>query len=161
MPHIFCNCRHMKKAILLTVICWLMTVSCSRIVEPEFRQLENFRVRSLGLDQVTIGLGMTFYNPNSFTVTVKETGAKVYLDKVFLGDFIQDSAVAVGDKTDFTIPLSGTIPLTTFLKMNLTDIHKRQVLIQADGSTKVGKAGIFISKTIRYAGRHRLGQVKL
>ena len=150
----------MKAAIFSGIVFAVLSLGCSKIVEPEFRNLKNFRVKSLELDQVTIGLGMTFYNPNHFTVTVKETAAKVYLDKVFLGDFTQDTTVEVGNEANFTIPLSGTIPLTTFLQMNLKDIHKRQVLIQADGSTKVGKAGIFITKDIRYAGQHRLGEIR-
>lgn len=134
---------------------------CSKIEEPEFREIRNFKIKSLGLKEVIVGLGMSFYNPNDFTVSVKETGAKVYLDSVFLGDFKQDTIVPVGSKVEFTIPLSATIPVATFFKLNLKDIHKRDVLIQADGSTKVGKAGIFITKAVRYSGRHRLSEIKL
>jgi hypothetical protein len=79
---------------------------------------------------------------------------------VFLGRFVQDSLVDVGKNADFTVPLSGTIPLTTFFQLDMKDIHKREVSIRADGSTKVGKAGIFIIKKIDYQGRHRLSQIK-
>lgn len=149
-----------KRSLLLCLVAFLAQ-SCNQIAEPEFRELENFQVKKLGFDQVTIGLGMTFHNPNNFSVTVKETGADVYIDSVFLGKFSQDTAVAVSQKADFTIPLSGSIPLTTFLKMDMKNIDKREVLIRADGSTKLGKAGIFISKDIQYRGRHRLSDVKL
>lgn len=149
----------MKCRLIFTVFLVVVATSCSRIEEPEFRSLKNIQVKNLGLYQVTIGLGMTFYNPNNFSVTVKETGAKVYLDSVYLGDFSQDTTVAVGDRADFTIPLSGIIPLTRFLKLNLKNIQKRNVLIKADGTTKIGKAGIFISKDIRYEGKHRLAEV--
>lgn len=158
--HNFCFGGAMKCRLIFAVFLVVAATSCSRIEEPEFRSLRNFQVKNLGLDRVTIGLGMTFYNPNNFSVTVKETGAKVYLDSVYLGDFRQDTTVAVDDKADFTIPLSGSIPLTRFLKLNLKNIHKRNVLIQADGSTKIGKAGIFISKNIRYEGQHRLAEVR-
>ncbi|WP_162944833.1 hypothetical protein [Flavisolibacter nicotianae] len=151
----------MKRGHFLLGLLAALALSCNQIAEPEFRELENFQVKKLGFDQVSIGLGMTFYNPNNFSVTVKETGADVYVDSVFLGKFSQDTAVAVSQKADFTIPLSGSIPLTTFLKMDLKDIGNREVLIRADGSTKLGKAGIFISKDIQYSGRHRLSDVKL
>jgi LEA14-like dessication related protein len=151
----------MKMLALFVISVSFAFVGCSKIQEPEFREVREFRVRNIGLEDVTIGFGMTYFNPNNFSVSVKETGAKVYIDSVFLGDFVQDTTIAVGENTDFTIPLSGTITITTFFKMNLKDIHKRAVLIQADGSTKVGKAGIFITKKIRYEGRHRLSQLRL
>ena len=135
--------------------------SCSKIQEPEFIEVRGFRVKNLGLEEVTIGFGMTYYNPNGFSVSVKETGANVYLDSVYLGNFVQDTTVAVQEKSEFTIPLSGTIPLTTFFKLNMKGIDKRQVLIRADGSTKVGKAGLYTTKEITYKGWHRLGQLKL
>ncbi len=139
----------------------ILGAGCTKIEEPEFREIRNFRLKNLGLDEVTIGMGMTYYNPNNFSVSVKETGAKVYLDSVFLGTFVQDTTIAVASKSDFTVPLSGSISLSTFLQMDLKDIHKREVLIQANGDTKVGKAGIFITKKIVYSGRHRLNQLKL
>jgi LEA14-like dessication related protein len=103
---------------------------------------------------------MTYFNPNNFTVAVKETGADVYLDSVYLGRFVQDSVVDVGKNSEFTVPLSGSITMTTFFKLDLKDIHKREVTVRADGSTRVGKAGLFITKKIAYSGRHRLSQLK-
>jgi LEA14-like dessication related protein len=144
--------------ILITLLTFLP--ACSRIEEPEFRAVDSFRVLNLGLEEVKIGFGMTYFNPNNFAVTVKETGADVYLDQVFLGKFNQDSMVNVGSRADFTVRLSGTIPLSTFFQLNLKDIHKREVSVRADGSTKVGKAGIFITRRIDYQGKHRLDQVR-
>jgi LEA14-like dessication related protein len=150
----------MARTTLFLIFATTTLLSCSKIEEPEFRALERIQVTNLGLEAISIGFGMTYYNPNNFTVTVKETAANVYLDGTLLGQFSQDSAVDVGQKSDFTVVLSGTIPLSTFLQMNLKDIHKREVSIVADGSTKVGKAGIFIDRKIAYRGKHRLDQIE-
>lgn len=151
----------MRNRIFFLLWVTALLFSCSKIQEPEFVGVRDFRVRNLGLQEVTIGFGMAYYNPNGFSVSVKETGAKVYLDSVYLGNFEQDTTIVVNEKSAFTVPLSGTIPLETFFKLNMKDIHKRQVLIRADGSTKVGKAGLYITKAITYQGWHRLGQLKL
>lgn len=104
---------------------------------------------------------MTYYNPNNFAVSVKETAVKVYLDEVYLGEFAQDTVIAVNKKSEFTAPLSGQISMATFLKLDLQDIHKREVSILAEGTTKVGKAGFFITEKVHYEGRHRLSQFRL
>lgn len=103
---------------------------------------------------------MVYYNPNNFSVTVKETDMKVYIDSVFLGNFVQRTTVNVGEKGDFTIPLTGQILVATFLQLDLKDIHKRTVQVQAEGTTKVGKGGIFITKEVQYKGRHRLSDLR-
>ena len=151
----------MRRQLYFVIACALLLYSCVRIEEPEFRAVENFEVKELGLESVNVGFGLTYFNPNNFSVTVKETGADVYLDSMMLGRLVQDSIVEVGKKNNFTIPLSGKIPLQAFLRMNLKDIHRREILLRADGSTRVGKAGIFISQKVKYAGRHRLDQIRL
>lgn len=134
--------------------------SCTSVEEPEFRRVDNFRVFNLGLEEIKVGFEMTHFNPNNFALTAKETEADIYLDSVFLGSFRQDSPVEVNRRREFTIVLTGTIPVATFLEMDLNDIHKRQVLIQVKGSTKVGKAGIFVKRQIGYSGRHRLDKIR-
>jgi len=44
--------------------------------------------------------------------------------------------------------------------MNFQDIGERDILLKADGSAKVGKAGIFVTKAIHYQGKHKLGEIK-
>jgi LEA14-like dessication related protein len=132
--------------------------SCVKIEEPEFREIRDFHIDDVSLQEVQIQFGMAYFNPNEFSVTVKETAAKVYLDSAYLGEFKQDSLVEVKENDEFVVTLSGSLPVTTFFQMNLKDLLKRQVLIHAEGATKVGKAGVFITKKINYQGRHRLDE---
>ena len=131
--------------------------SCKlKIEEPEFRRICNFDVKQLGLLQNTISFDVVFYNPNSFDVTVKEAASDIYLDSIYIGKFAQPAAIEVGKNAEFTLPLSGIVNLSTVLKLNFKDLVNKEVLIRANGSAKVGKAGIFITRPITYQGRHRL-----
>lgn len=131
---------------------------CMKVEEPEFRGIRDFHMGTLSIDSVQIRFGMAYFNPNDFSVTVKETAAKVYLDSIYLGEFRQGSLVDVEENAVFVVPLSGKIPLTSFLEMNIQDLLKRQVLIEAEGATRIGKAGIYVTKRINYQGRHRLDE---
>jgi hypothetical protein len=78
-----------------------------------------------------------------------------------LGKFTQDSLVQVGQNTEFSIPMTGLIATATALKMNFKDINTREILLQARGSVKVGKAGVFVNKNFDYSGHHKLSELKI
>ena len=145
---------------LLPLLALLIMAGCAKVQDPEFRRVEKFRLKNFGLEKVTIGFNVTYFNPNKFGVTVKEAEADVYMDTTYLGKFTQESNVAVSRNADFSIPFSGEIPLQTALKMNIQELSSRPVLLKADGSVKVGKAGIFVSKPVHYEGKHTLDDIK-
>jgi LEA14-like dessication related protein len=139
----------------------LSLAGCKKLKDPEFRRVENLGVKSLGLANATIGFDVTYYNPNGFGVTVKEAAADIYLDSTYLGKFIQDSSINVASEAEFSIPFSGTISLRTALSLDLESLSRKDVLLKADGSAKVGKAGIYLNTPIHYQGWHRLDEIKL
>jgi len=150
----------MKIKSLLPFLALVILSSCKKVKDPEFRRIDHFHVKSLGLQQTTIGFNVTYFNPNNFGVTVKETAADIYMDSVYLGKFIQDSSVAVNKNSEFSIPLSGAVAMKTALQMNFQNIGNRDILVKADGNVRVGKAGIFVTKPIHYQGKHKLSEVK-
>jgi LEA14-like dessication related protein len=150
----------MKLKTLLPFLSLTIVFGCAKVKDPEFRRLDHFRVKSLGIQETRIGFNVTYFNPNNFGVTVKETQADIYLDSVYLGKFLQDSTISVSKNSEFSIPLSGAVSMKTALQMNFQDLGNRDILLKADGSAKVGKAGIFVTKAIHYQGKHKLGEIK-
>jgi LEA14-like dessication related protein len=145
---------------LLPLLLVVLLTGCAKVKDPEFRRVENFRLKNFGLQNAVIGFNVTYYNPNNFGVTVKEAEADVYMDSVYLGKFVQDSSVQVVKNSEFSLPLSGTIELQTALKLDLRSLGERDILLKADGNVKVGKAGIFVNKAFHYQGKHRLDEIK-
>jgi LEA14-like dessication related protein len=129
---------------------------CAQMKDPQFKRLDDFGVKSFGIQQVEIGFSVTYFNPNSFGVTVKEAAADVYVDSVFMGKFSQNAEVPVSKNAEFSIPFSGKVPLANALKLKLGDLSNREVTVKADGTVKVGKAGIFVSRPFNYAGKHKV-----
>ncbi len=158
--HYFCFINVMKR-ILVPLLLAIVFTGCVQVKEPEFRKIEKLRLKNFGITEGVIAFNATYYNPNNFGVSVKEAEADVYIDSVYLGKFVQDSVVQVNKNADFSIPLSGKITLATALKIDLEDIEKRDILLKAIGSVKVGKAGVFVNKPFEYRGRHRLEDLKL
>src|SRR3954454_4010091 len=113
-------------AYLLFVV---MIASCANVKDPEFRRIDHFGLRKIGLQQTTIGFNVTYFNPNNFGVNVKEAEADVYMDSVYMGKFTQDSTVPVQRNSEFSVPFSGSISMQKALQLNLTNIGDRDVLI--------------------------------
>jgi LEA14-like dessication related protein len=138
----------------------LMTLAgCTKIKEPQFRSVGNFHLKNFGLQQAVIGFNVNYFNPNNFGVTVKEAAADVYLDSVYLGKFQQDTIIGVNKNAEFSIPLSGSITLQTVLGLNFQELSRREVLVRANGTVKVGKAGIFLTEPFNYQGKHKLEDI--
>lgn len=130
--------------------------SCGKIQEPEFKRIGDFGIKKLGLKETVVGLSVTYYNPNNFGLIVKEGTFDVYIDSIYLGKFVQPQAVSVQTRADFSIPMEGTIGFDKAVQFNIPALIGKEVLIQAKGAVKVGKAGVFITKDIDYSGRHVL-----
>jgi len=144
-----------KMALYLTLLSIVVFMaSCGKIQDPEFRNLANFGVKKMGLQSATVGFDAVFNNPNSFGLSVKEAAFDIYLDTTYLGRFTQPDIVSVNSKSDFAIPLETTVPFQKAMNMGLEKYLGKEVLVKANGSVKVGKAGVFISKNFNYQGRH-------
>jgi LEA14-like dessication related protein len=163
VAHEFCTYGDMKLKTYFTPLLFVLLVGwagCKEIKDPEFRRIERFRVKSLGLQHATVGFSITYHNPNNFKVSVKEAVADVVLDSIPIGQFTQDSTITVNKSSEFSIPLTGTISLATLRKLDPSSLAFREIPVKATGSVKVGKGGIFVSRPVEYQGRHRL-EIKL
>lgn len=157
--HVICCLVSMRFLKLIPFLSLFVLMGCARVKEPEFRRVDSFHLKNIGLQAAVVAFNVRYFNPNNFGVTVKEAGADVYLDSVYLGKFVQDSSIDVRKDAEFSIPLSGTVSLQTVLNLDLQDLSQREVLLKANGSVKVGKAGIYITRPFTYEGRHRLQDI--
>jgi LEA14-like dessication related protein len=139
----------------------LVFFGCAKVQDPKFRKVGNFRIKGLGLGQTKIGFNLTYFNPNHFGVTVKQAEADVYIDSTYLGRFTQDSAIVVNRNAEFSIPFSGAIALQTALQMDLQNLGNRDIFLKADGSVRLGKAGVFVTRPVHYQGKHRLDEIRI
>lgn len=158
--HNICYLASMKflYTLLLPV---LLLSACANIKAPEFKGIEKFGVRQVTLQSATLGFDVAYFNPNNFGVTVKDAQVDVYLDSVYLGKFNQEQDVSVYQNTVFSIPFTGNISLLNAMNLKPGQWGSRPILLKAEGSVKVGKAGIFVTRPISYEGRHSLNEISV
>lgn len=142
--------------VLALLIGSLALTSCGKIEDPQFRRFEGFGLKHFDFNQPTVGFNVAFYNPNNFGVSVKEAAFDLYVDTVYLGKFTQSNEIAVTPEAEFKIPMEGQVSWAKAINSSLPKLAGKEVDIKADGAVKIGKAGVFISKSLNYKGRHKL-----
>lgn len=147
--------RLLKMSALLFAVIVVIS-ACGKVETPEFRKLNDFKIKKIDLQKADLGFSVTYYNPNKFGVSVKEAEIDVFIDSVYIGKFSQEQEVDVVKKSEFSLPLKGSVSIAKALQLNFKDLSNRQVFVKADGAVKVGKAGVFITRPIKYQGKHQV-----
>lgn len=142
--------------LLFGVLIVVLFVSCGKVQEPQFRRIDNFGVKNVSFQDATVGLQITYFNPNGFGVAVKEADIDLFIDTVFVGKFLQPQQISVGEEAEFSIPIEGKISWRKIAQSNLHKQAGKEVLVKAAGTVKVGKGGVFVNKAINYSGKHVL-----
>jgi LEA14-like dessication related protein len=144
------------KLLLSFLFIALAMASCNKIVEPEFRRVENFAVKNASLGDLTVAFGVVYFNPNRFGVKVKDADLDVYIDSIYVGKFIQPAETVVNEQAEFSIPVEGKVSFQQALKLDITHLVGREVFIRANGNIKIGKGGVYVNQPINYEGRETI-----
>jgi LEA14-like dessication related protein len=151
----------MKKTLFTLTTGLLLLSSCKSgsIKDPEYRDIRNVRLITAGLLQSTAGIDLIYFNPNKFSVQLKEMRGDVYINNFFFGKFEVEEKVFMSKMSEFMIP--------AIIKLNILDIIKNQrdlwkkkdPLIKIEGMAKVLKAGVAFNVPINYEGNQNIEQL--
>lgn len=146
----------MNKRVLFLLGWVILLSSCHSVKEPDYLGIDSFRIVKLGFPYSKMAVRLAYFNPNNFNVTLKDTRCEVYVDSTFLGTFNLDSVIRVRKNENFFLPFSGQVTTTSLVNNGLTALGGKEMYVRLEGSTRVGKAGIFIKYPIHYEGKQAL-----
>ena len=101
-------------------------------------------------------MDFVFFNPNSYPVDLKKVDCDVYLDSNYVGKFLLDTTMHIAQTTEFTLPATLNVDMKNVIKNSLNLLMSNEVLIGANGSTRVGRAGIYVTVPFHYEGKQKL-----
>ena len=134
----------------------LFLISCNTPQSFEYRELKNFILTSRGLDQTNASMDLVFFNPNRYSINLKNVNCDIFLENNLVGKFTLDTTMFIPGASQFTLPAKLKVDAKSFLKNNLNLLFNNEVLIAAKGTTKVGKGGIYITIPFSYQGKQKL-----
>lgn len=142
----------MKIILSILTISLFALSSCgtNNVQEPEYRDIRNIRLISLGPLESTAGVDLVYYNPNDFGVQVATARGDIYVDNNYFGRFELDDKVQVKKRSEFILPATVKVDMIGAVK-NQRDLYKKkEALVKIDGIATVKKAGFSKDIPIKY-----------
>lgn len=140
----------------LLLICGLLLNSCSKPKDFEYRDFRNVKLETLGFNQSTLCFELIYYNPNGFALDLRKVDSDVYIDSLFLGKFQLDTLMHINRMSEFSLPAKINLDMKNLLKNSAYLLLKKEVTVQAKGTVKAGRGGIFKTVPFNYEGKHKL-----
>jgi LEA14-like dessication related protein len=130
--------------------------SCKKPQGFDYRDVRNVKIENIGFDRTQLSMDLVYYNPNGFGVDLRKVDCDVYIDNNFLGKYKLDTLMHIDRRAEFTLPSKMEVDMKGVFKNLFTVLFNKDVLINVSGTTRVGKAGIFVNVPFNYSARHTL-----
>jgi len=129
---------------------------CNKPAGFIYKDLRNLRVESLGLKKSQVSMDFVFFNPNNYGVNLKKVDCDLYVDSNYVGKFLLDTTMHIPKAAEFILPAKLDVEMKSILKNSVNVLFGNEVFINARGTTRIGKGGIYVTIPFHYAGTQKL-----
>ena len=143
------------RLIFLLAAFGVFLAACNKPQSFEYRGMQNLKVDSIGLVSSKISLELVYFNPNNFGVDLRNVNCEIFINHNYLGKYVLDTIMHIAKRSEFTIPSSMNVDMKNIFKNALGTFLSKQVLVEINGSTRVGKSGIFITVPFNYSAMEK------
>jgi LEA14-like dessication related protein len=126
--------------------------SCSSPKPLEYRNVSGFEISKIGLTSSTVNMNIVYYNPNHFSMQLKQTDLDIFIDSNYVGHTTQQTQVTIPAQSEFNIPLSVDVDMNNLFSNALTAILVKSIQIKVSGNIRAGKAHIYKNFPVKYEG---------
>ena len=152
----------MKSILIILTVPLIVLCSCgtNNVQEPEYRDIRNIRLISLGPLESTAGVDLVYYNPNDFGVQVATARGDIYVDNNYFGKFELNDKVSVKKRSEFILPATVRVDMIGAVK-NQRDLYKKkEALVKIEGMATVKKAGFSKDVPIKFEQMEDIGKFR-
>ncbi len=148
--------QKLKTALLLFSLA--LMIGCAKPKALVYKDVTGVRVQKLDLEQAVIVLDLKFYNPNSYSLSLKNGDLNAYISDRFVGKATVDERTAIPARDTFMLPVSVTANLSTLVTNALRLLrHNNEALpVRLQGTVRAGKGGVFFPIHVNYSGMQKI-----
>lgn len=147
----------MQRIIFLFVII-LAFAGCSSPKPLVYQDLSSVRIQNFNIEHAVIIANLRFYNPNNYSLSLKNGNLDAYINDKYLGKASVDERVTVPASNSFVLPVSINIDMLHMLKdaFDLLSVQKNDVLLRLQGTISAGKGGVYMRVPVNYEGKQKI-----
>lgn len=148
------NTIHRKALNTIAGLGALFLASCANPKDLVYQDVKNFRVNKISLNP-EVGMDVQFYNPNKYSMTLKDADVDLYINNKLAGHATLDKRFNIPASSTFLLPVTLVADLQNIIPNALSLLANEEVNVKLTGHVKAGK-GVLVSIPIRYEGKKRL-----
>jgi LEA14-like dessication related protein len=141
---------------ILVLLVWGTISSCGKMKDLEFLRVASFNFDNLSFSKSTVRMELAYYNPNNFSLRLKDAEFDVFLDDRKVGHSLQDTLIEIPARDTFYFPVKLDVDMGHVFQNILGALTNKEVTIKASGNCKVGKKGIFLPFPIKCETKQKL-----
>lgn len=126
-----------------------------KLKEPELIEVENIRLGGGGKLNTLSG-DVRLFNPNKHNLAFRSGNLDIYVEDKLLGKTALDSLIKVPKLDTFLIPIKIDLQTNNLLSNALSFAFKDSLKVRFEGKVKVGRLGMFITRSVRYETREKI-----
>ena len=131
-------------------------IACSKPIQPTYLGYQNLRLGKVGTKSNVLMSDIKFYNPNKYTLNVKEAEMDIYFNDRLLGHTSLSNVVSLPPLDTTLVPFTIEASATDLLANTAQIFLNPNVRVKVQGNAKAGRGGIFVNIPINYQGTQRI-----
>lgn len=129
--------------------------SCAKPKDLTYQGVRNFHVTKISLERPEVGMDVLFFNPNNFSLTIKNINLDVLISGKLVGKITMETNTVVPANATFALPISLETELKRVLPNAMQLLLNKEVEVELRGAAKAGK-GVYISLPINHKEKVKL-----
>ena len=143
-----------RNILSLILLLTLFFTACKKPQGFDYREVRNVEIKSLGFDKSSLNMDLVYFNPNGFGVDLRRVDCDIFVDNNYLGKYKLDTILHIARRSEFTLPSKIEVDMKGVFKNLLAVVFNKEIELNVKGTTRVGKAGIFVNVPFNYKGKH-------
>lgn len=143
-----------KNFIFNLLVITILFTACKKPQGFDYRDVKNVQIKTLGFDKSALSMDLVYFNPNSFGVDLRKVDCDIFVDNNYLGKYKLDTILHISRRSEFTLPSRIEVDMKGVFKNLLSVVFNKEIQLNVKGTTRVGKAGIFVTVPFNYTGKH-------
>ncbi len=139
------------RSLLLLLI--IGVCSCRHPKDLVYQNMQHFKMQQCAMDQTAISMDIRLYNPNRYTVKLKNADIDVYMNGSSLGKMKVNGKYTFTKLDTCSLPVTLNIDVKNALPNAFQLLLNSKVSIKLKGVIKAGRHGIYIKIPIDYEGK--------
>lgn len=154
------NYQNNMKKFLFLFVTLLGLISC-KVVEPEFRGGEQFKLTKMDMNNVHFKLGAKVFNGNKFNIKVKPSTLDVHIEDMYIGKVHLEEKIKLKKKTEseLLVPFRAELEKGVLFKL-LGLAGKPDVKLKLTGQIKAGTFIFYKKLDVHEVRRIKGGQLR-